>query len=78
VLRVNVGDEELGGISKAKLAGKAYTAMFNPQPGGEFEIKLGKKQIRLVPVGDSDKEGLSALPACYHYLAAQASRRTFG
>jgi hypothetical protein len=57
VLRVNVGDEELGGISKAKLAGKAYTAMFNPQPGGEFEIKLGKKQIRLVPVGDSDEEG---------------------
>jgi hypothetical protein len=26
------------------------------KPGDEFEIKLGKKQIRLVPVGSSDDE----------------------
>jgi hypothetical protein len=38
------------------LVGKAYTAMLDLQPGDEFEIKLGKKQIRLVPVGDSDEE----------------------
>ncbi len=38
------------------LVGKAYTAMLDLQPGDEFEIKLGKKQIRLVPAGGSDEE----------------------
>jgi hypothetical protein len=38
------------------LVGKAYTAVLDLQPGDEFEIKLGKKQIRLVPVGGSDEE----------------------
>jgi hypothetical protein len=38
------------------LVGKAYTAMLDLQPGDEFEIKLGKKQIRLLPVGGSDDE----------------------
>jgi hypothetical protein len=38
------------------LVGKAYTATLDLQPGDEFEIKLGKKQIRLVPVGGSDEE----------------------
>ncbi|WP_094560582.1 AbrB family transcriptional regulator [Synechococcus sp. 8F6] len=38
------------------LVGKAYTAMLDLKPGDEFEIKLGKKQIRLVPVGGSDEE----------------------
>jgi hypothetical protein len=38
------------------LMGKAYTATLDLQPGDEFEIKLGKKQIRLVPVGGSDDE----------------------
>ena len=33
------------------LVGKAYTAMLDLEPGDEFEIKLGKKQVRLVPVG---------------------------
>ena len=33
------------------LVGKAYTAMLGLQPGDEFEIKLGRKQVRLVPVG---------------------------
>lgn len=38
------------------LVGKAYTAMLGLQPGDEFEIKLGKKQIRLMPVDGSDEE----------------------
>ena len=38
------------------LIGKAYTAQLDLQPGDEFEIKLGKKQIRLVPVGAADDE----------------------
>ena len=32
------------------LIGKAYTSMMNLDPGDQFEIKLGKKFIRLVPV----------------------------
>ena len=38
------------------LVGKAYTPMLGLQPGDEFEIKLGRKQIRLVPVGGADEE----------------------
>ena len=33
------------------LIGKAYTAMLDLQVGDEFTIKLGKKAIRLIPVG---------------------------
>jgi hypothetical protein len=38
------------------LVGKAYTAMLDLRPGDEFEIKLGRKQIRLVLAGGSDEE----------------------
>jgi hypothetical protein len=38
------------------LVGKAYTAQLGLKPGDEFEIKLGRKQIRLVPVGGEDEE----------------------
>ena len=38
------------------LIGKAYTALLELQPGDEYEIKLGRKQIRLVPVGGSEEE----------------------
>ena len=38
------------------LIGKAYTAMLELNPGDEFQIKLGKKAIRLTPVGGSDEE----------------------
>jgi hypothetical protein len=38
------------------LVGKAYTAMLDLQPGDEFEIKLGRKQIKLIPNGGSDEE----------------------
>jgi len=38
------------------LVGKAYTALLDLKPGDEFEIKLGRKQIRLIPAGGSDEE----------------------
>ncbi len=39
------------------MVGKAYTAMLDLSPGDEFEIKLGRKQIRLIPLGSEDEEG---------------------
>jgi hypothetical protein len=38
------------------LVGKAYTDMLDLRPGDEFEIKLGRKQIRLVLAGGADEE----------------------
>jgi hypothetical protein len=38
------------------LIGKAYTAMLDLKPGDEFEIKLGRKQIKLIPSGAADEE----------------------
>ncbi|MEB3264713.1 MAG: AbrB family transcriptional regulator [Synechococcus sp.] len=38
------------------MVGKAYTAMLDLRPGDQFEIKLGRKQIRLVPLGSEDDE----------------------
>ena len=38
------------------LVGKTYTAMLDLKPGDEFEIKLGRKSIRLIPMGGSDEE----------------------
>ena len=38
------------------LIGKAYTALLDLKPGDEFEIKLGRKQIRLTPVGATDED----------------------
>jgi len=35
------------------LIGKAYTALLDLNPGDEFEIKLGRKQIRLLPTEES-------------------------
>ena len=61
---VNLGDSGVAGIGKggrklsyiAKvqgngnlLIGKAYTALLDLKAGDEFEIKLGRKQIRLLP-----------------------------
>ncbi|MFM7362500.1 MAG: AbrB family transcriptional regulator [Cyanobium sp.] len=37
------------------LVGKAYTALLDLKPGDEFEIKLGRKQIRLVPAGEEEE-----------------------
>jgi hypothetical protein len=38
------------------LIGKAYTAQLGLEPGDEFEIKLGRKQIKLIPSGSTDEE----------------------
>ena len=56
--RVGKGGRKLSYIAKVQgngnlLIGKAYTALLNLEPGDEFEIKLGKKAIRLVPTGDA-------------------------
>ena len=58
---VGVGGRKLSYIAKVQgngnlLVGKAYNAMLGLEPGDEFEIKLGKKAIRLIPVGGSDEE----------------------
>jgi len=37
------------------LVGKAYTALLDLEPGDEFEIKLGRKQIKLIPVGAEEE-----------------------
>ena len=61
---INLGDTGVAGIGKGGrklsyiatvqgngnlLIGKAYTALLDLKAGDEFEIKLGKKQIRLLP-----------------------------
>ena len=38
------------------MVGKAYTAVLDLKPGDEFEIKLGKKQIQLIPLGSPEEE----------------------
>ena len=38
------------------MVGKAYTAVLDLQPGDEFEIKLGRKQIKLIPLGSVEEE----------------------
>ena len=61
---VNLGETGVAGIGKGGrklsyiatvqgngnlLIGKAYTALLDLKAGDEFEIKLGRKQIRLLP-----------------------------
>ena len=58
---IGKGGRKLSYIAKVQgngnlLIGKAYTAMLDLEVGAEFDIKLGKKQIRLVPVGGTDEE----------------------
>jgi hypothetical protein len=38
------------------MVGKAYTAQLGLKPGDEFEIKLGRKQIQLIPLGAAEEE----------------------
>ena len=40
--------------------GKAYTAMLDLEPGDEFEIKLGRKQIKLIPAGTAEEDDAAA------------------
>ena len=42
------------------LVGKAYTAQLGLQPGDEFEIKLGRKQIKLIPLGSTEGDDTAA------------------
>ena len=68
---VNLGVGGVGGVGKGGrklsyvatvqgngnlLIGKAYTALLDLKPGDEFEIKLGRNQIRLTPVGGNDED----------------------
>ena len=58
---VGMGGRKLSYIAKVQgngnlLVGKAYTAMLGLEPGAEFDIKLGKKAIRLIPVGGSEED----------------------
>tara|TARA_B100000886_G_scaffold81303_1_gene52890 strand:+ start:1471 stop:1827 length:357 start_codon:yes stop_codon:yes gene_type:complete len=65
---INLGDTGVSGIGKGGrklsyiatvqgngnlLIGKAYTALLDLKAGDEFEIKLGRKQIRLLPTEDN-------------------------
>ena len=61
VLQFGKGGRKLSYIATVQgngnlLVGKAYTAMLGLEPGAEFDIKLGKKAIRLIPVGGSEEE----------------------
>jgi len=64
----NLGESGVGGIGKGGrklsyiatvqgngnlLIGKAYTALLDLKAGDELEIKLGRKQIRLLPTEES-------------------------
>ncbi len=66
---INLGDTGTAGIGKGGrklsyvatvqgngnlLIGKAYTALLDLKVGDEFDIKLGRKQIRLTPAGSDD------------------------
>ncbi len=68
---VNIGETGTAGIGKGGrklsyvatvqgngnlLVGKAYTALLDLKAGDEFDIKLGRKQIRLIPAGSSDND----------------------
>ena len=64
---ISLGGGCVGGVGKLSyvatvqangnlLIGKAYTALLDLKPGDEFEIKLGRKQIRLTPVGATDED----------------------
>ena len=58
---VGKGGRKLSYVAKVQgygnlLIGSAYTALLELKVGDEFDIKLGRKQIRLTPVGASDEE----------------------
>ena len=59
--KVGKGGRKLSFTTKVQfngnlMVGKAYTAMLDLKPGDEFEIKLGRKQIQLIPVGGGAEE----------------------
>jgi hypothetical protein len=42
------------------MIGKAYTDQLGLEPGDQFEIKLGRRQITLAPIGAADEESTTA------------------
>ncbi|MFM7514837.1 MAG: AbrB family transcriptional regulator [Cyanobium sp.] len=42
------------------MVGKAYTDQLGLKPGDEFEIKLGRKQIQLLPLGSTAEDEAAA------------------
>jgi hypothetical protein len=38
------------------MVGSAYTEQLGLKPGDQFEIKLGRKQIQLIPLGSAGEE----------------------
>lgn len=38
------------------MIGKAYTSLLGARPGDEYEIRLSRKQIRLIPAGSTQDE----------------------
>ena len=57
---VGMGGRKLSYTAKVQFNGTLMVgkvnAMLDLQPGGNLEIKLGRMQIRLIPVGGSDEE----------------------
>ncbi|MBM5800838.1 MAG: AbrB family transcriptional regulator [Cyanobacteria bacterium K_DeepCast_35m_m2_023] len=58
--KVGKGGRKLSYTAKVQFngnltVGKAYTALLGLEPGDEFEIKLGRKQIKLIPVGGEEE-----------------------
>ena len=43
-------------IGKHPIVSNTYTVNLGLETGDEFEIKLGRKQIRLVPAGSTEEE----------------------
>ena len=42
------------------MIGKAYTDQLGLEPGDQFEIKLGRKQIKLIPAGAVEEDDSAA------------------
>lgn len=62
---IGKGGRKLSYVAKVQgngnlLIGKAYTALLDLRVGDEFDIKLGKKAIRLIPVGGSEEDELAS------------------
>lgn len=59
------GDRSLSDVATMQgngnlLVGMAYTAMLDLQPGNGFAIKLGNKQIKLIPAGSGEEDNTAA------------------
>ena len=62
---IGKGGRKLSYVAKVQgngnlLIGNAYTALLDLKVGDEFDIKLGKKAIRLIPVVGSEEDELAS------------------